>query len=67
MAAYEVGDGRPDGVNMGKSVSELISFHGVTPVAQQTVTGARDDGTALASLLTALEALGLIVDSSTSS
>lgn len=31
------------------------------------VTGARDDGTALADLLTALEALGFITDSTTES
>lgn len=50
---------------MGASPDSLISFHGATPIAQQTVTGARDDGTALASLLTALANLGLIVDDST--
>ena len=30
-----------------------------------TVTGARDDGTALTSLLTQLEKLGLVIDSTT--
>lgn len=44
-----------------------IGFYGATPAAKATVTGARDDGTALASLLDALEAMGLIVDSSTAS
>jgi hypothetical protein len=34
-------------------------------VSQQTVTGSRTDGTALASLLTALANLGLIVDETT--
>lgn len=47
----------PDGNRLG--------FHGATPVARQTVTGSRSDGTALASLLTALANLGLIVDEST--
>ena len=42
-----------------------IGFYGAEPVVKATVTGARDDGTALASLLDALEALGLVVDSST--
>lgn len=52
----------------GQDSTDKIGFYGVaTPVAKQTVTGARDDGTALASLLDALEALGLITDSSTAS
>lgn len=40
-------------------------FYGAAPVAKPTVTGSRTDGTALASLLTALATLGLITDSST--
>lgn len=40
-------------------------FYGATPVAKPEVTGSRSDGTALASLLTALATLGLITDSST--
>ncbi|QIP87632.1 hypothetical protein GLX30_30430 [Streptomyces sp. Tu 2975] len=42
-----------------------LGFHGETPVSRQTVTGSRADGSALASLLTALDALGLITDGST--
>lgn len=42
-----------------------IGFYGAAPVAKATVTGARDDGTALQSLLVALAAAGLIVDNST--
>lgn len=45
--------------------ANTLGFHGATPVAQQTVTGSRADGTALTNLLTALDALGLIVDGST--
>jgi hypothetical protein len=44
--------------------ANTVGFHGATPVAQQTVTGSIGDGTALANLLTALDALGLIVDGS---
>jgi hypothetical protein len=44
--------------------ANTLGFHGATPVTQQTVTGSRGDGTALANLLTALDALGLIVDGS---
>lgn len=42
-----------------------ISFlGGVTPVSRQTITGSRDDGTALADLLTKLALTGLIIDGS---
>lgn len=42
-----------------------LGFHGATPVTRQTVTGSRADGTAATSLLSALAALGLVVDGST--
>lgn len=42
-----------------------IGLYGATPVTQQTVTGSRADGTALASLLTALGLTGAIVNNST--
>lgn len=42
---YVVGDGRPDGTTIGASTSELVSFHGVTPV---------DQGAALTAQLTTI-------------
>ena len=42
-----------------------LGFHGATSVAQQTVTGSRGGNTALGSLLTALDTLGLIDDQTT--
>ena len=42
-----------------------MGFYGTGPVAQGTVTGSRGANAALASLLSALAATGLIVDSST--
>jgi hypothetical protein len=42
-----------------------IGFLGTNPVAKQTVTGSRGGNAALESLIDALEAYGLIVDSST--
>lgn len=39
-----------------------VGFHGTTPVAKPTVTGSRGGNAALASLLTALAAYGLITD-----
>lgn len=41
-----------------------LGFHGAASVAQQTVTGSRGGNAALASLLTKLATLGLIVDGS---
>lgn len=40
----------------------LIGAYGTSPVARQTVTGSKDSNAALASLITALETLGLITD-----
>lgn len=42
-----------------------VSFNGAAPAAKPTVSGSRGGNAALASLLTALEAYGLITDSST--
>lgn len=39
-----------------------LGFHGATSVAQQTVTGSRGGNAALASLITKLATLGLLVD-----
>lgn len=40
-------------------------WYGAAPVGQQTVSGSRADGSALASLLTALDTLGFITDTTT--
>ena len=47
----------PDGNRLG--------FHGKAPITQQAVTGSLADGTGLASLLAALDTLGLIDDQTT--
>jgi hypothetical protein len=47
----------PDGNRLG--------FHGKAPVSQQAVTGSRGGNAALASLLTALDTLGIIDDQTT--
>lgn len=44
--------------------ADTIGFHGETPVTRQTVTGSRGANAALASLLTALDTLGLVTDGS---
>lgn len=44
MAAGEIlGNGNTDGTSVGASTTEKISFYGVDPVAQQTVTTAGTD------------------------
>jgi hypothetical protein len=45
--------------------ANTVAFHGATPQTQPTITGSRTDGTALANLLTALEARGDIIDNTT--
>lgn len=57
--------GNTSGVKVGKETTQTLGFYGAVGTVKPTITGARDDGTALASLLTALADLGLVVDSST--
>jgi len=60
---YVVGDGNPSGSTFGSSITEKVSFHGVTPVVQQdTVVDATDAATAITSLnsvIAVLDAYGL--------
>lgn len=51
-------------ISVGNS-GQQVGFMGATPVSRPTVTGSRGGNAALASLLTALAALGLVTDSST--
>lgn len=46
--------------------ASMVGFHGSSAIVKPAVTGARDDGTALASLLTNLASYGLITNSSSS-
>ena len=55
-------DGGTFGIEM---ITDLLGFFSTTPVTQPTVTGSRGGNAALASLLTALSDLGLVIDSST--
>lgn len=48
----------------GNATSDLIRFYDGTLTARQTVTGSRGGNAALASLLSALNTFGLIIDSS---
>lgn len=50
---------------MFQALGNKLAFNGATPVTKPTVTGSRGGNAALASLLTALDTLGLITDSTT--
>jgi hypothetical protein len=53
----------PDGFVLGAATTDLIGFYGLaTPVAKPTVTGSKGANAALTSLMTALVALGLVLD-----
>lgn len=49
----------------GNSSLHQCGFNGTTPIAKPTVTGAKGGNAALASLMTALAAYGLVTDSTT--
>lgn len=65
MAVYYVGDNNPDGMSLGFDADEKISFYGVSPVAQQTVTQQSAQTTTalrtdLDALLSALHTVGVV-------
>jgi hypothetical protein len=54
------------GLRLGQNVAGVkMGFFGTNPIIKPTVTGSRGGNAALASLLTQLAALGLVIDSST--
>lgn len=63
MPTRQISDADPDGTVLGQSNADRIGFHGVSPTTRPTVTGSRGANAALTSLLTALAAKGLIIDS----
>ena len=64
MAAYQIGDGNPDGIVVGASASEKIAFYGATATTQPaTIADATDAATAITkcnAVIAALKTLGLI-------
>jgi hypothetical protein len=54
-----------DTLSLGVDTTHAIGFYGTNGLPQQTVTGAKGGNAALASLITALANLGLIVDGTT--
>ena len=67
MAVKTVGDGRPDGTEVGQSATDLVGFWGTTPVDQPAhVADATDAATAISQLnlvIAALEECGLLASS----
>jgi len=35
MTVKQLSDGNPDGVKLGQSITDLVGFYGVTPIAQK--------------------------------
>lgn len=56
--------GTTTGTKIGTATTQKLGFFNATPIVQPTVTGSRGGNAALASLLTQLASLGLVVDSS---
>lgn len=60
MAVKELSDKGPDGTRLGQSTSDLIAFHGSTPIAQATIASiatAATVATAVASIQAIIAAL----------
>ena len=51
-----------DGAVEGRTTASKVAFFGGTPVVKPTVTGSKGANAALTSLMTALVALGLVID-----
>jgi hypothetical protein len=66
MAVKQLSDGADDGVVMGQSASDLVSFHGVDPVDQAASISLATNATiatttaAVRSIITALVEKGLL-------
>ena len=53
------------GTKLGTGTTQKLGFWNSTPVIQQTLTGVKAGGTALANLITLLQTLGILVDTTT--
>ncbi len=59
---FHAAPGDSDGAVLGRNTTSKISFYGATSVVKPTVTGAKGANAALTSLIAALVAQGLIID-----
>lgn len=67
MAAYQIGDGNPDGIVVGASASKKVAFFGATATTQPaTIADATDAATAITkcnAVIATMKTLGLIASS----
>jgi hypothetical protein len=59
----QAGYNAPDGLQIGRTSSDLVGFYGTAPVAKQTISGSVSSGAAASSIAVALAALGLATNS----
>jgi hypothetical protein len=59
----QVGYNASDGIQMGRSSTELLGFYGTAPTAKPTMTGSVSSGACLSTVVAALAALGLVTNS----
>ncbi len=67
MGIKQLSDGGPDGVRLGQSATDKIAFYGATPIVKAaavttlaTTPTATDIATAVNSIISRLQTLGLI-------
>jgi hypothetical protein len=67
MPVKQLSDGGPDGAKLGQSATDKVGFYGVTPVVQGvavtalvTTPTATDVATAVNSIITRLQTVGII-------
>ena len=61
----QVGYNSSDGIQMGRTSSDLIGFYGTAPAAKPTISGSVSSGSGVSSIAVALAALGLATNSLT--
>lgn len=62
MAVRYLDDGNPDGTSFGQNASSKISFYGVTPIVQATVTGTTTTTATTTALQADLNAIGVALE-----
>ena len=61
-SVWAAGPGTEEGILVGRNTTGLLGFNGATPIVKPTVTGSKGANAALTSLMTALVAYGLVID-----
>ncbi len=54
--------GSAEGTLVGRNATTPVGFYGAVPAVKQTVTGSKGANAALTSLMAALVAMGLVID-----